>query len=598
MMYNSFSVSQHQMEDDIINAPPEIAHQNPTILDGISSHLLSDAPVQSYSLVVNSQSQTMAGYPFLPTLQGQQINDIQDDFPRTNHCAIIGSDASASRNMLLHRLAVRNASVSSLHPVDSEFQEQFSGEASLPNILETTSTLHENLDRVTISAPSTFQSEDLRTFISMGCDTLNSSLTGSVNGYYNREHGGMDFMAPQDCSLPGEFDGKWDFERFLDSQELSVKNPMRMVSDPFVGSSCPNMWISSNRSNFSADDSFTYCMPSNELSLSLATSQPSIISVPVIPDQCSEISCSGFTRHSLHEVGLETGLGSEQTCSKDREISLSYGSYKPSTFSDILSGSKYLLVAQQILSEIASYSLENLDDVSHSPGMIGTFSSNCSGVREISVESDESPYPAGKARSEDQMKFTLQRQEIEAKKVQLLALLQLIDNRYNQCLDEIHVVISAFHAATELDPRIHAHFIPQTISLLYNNLRERITNQIFAMGGLSSRHTREERSFKSSFIQKQWALQQLRIRDHQSWRPQRGLPERSVSVLRAWMFQNFLHPYPKDAEKHLLAIKSGLTRSQVSNWFINARVRLWKPMIEEMYSEMNKTKGQLDWRRN
>lgn len=24
---------------------------------------------------------------------------------------------------------------------------------------------------------------------------------------------------------------------------------------------------------------------------------------------------------------------------------------------------------------------------------------------------------------------------------------------------------------------------------------------------------------------------------------------------------------------------------QVSNWFINARVRLWKPMIEEMYKE-------------
>lgn len=24
---------------------------------------------------------------------------------------------------------------------------------------------------------------------------------------------------------------------------------------------------------------------------------------------------------------------------------------------------------------------------------------------------------------------------------------------------------------------------------------------------------------------------------------------------------------------------------QISNWFINARVRLWKPMIEEMYND-------------
>lgn len=26
------------------------------------------------------------------------------------------------------------------------------------------------------------------------------------------------------------------------------------------------------------------------------------------------------------------------------------------------------------------------------------------------------------------------------------------------------------------------------------------------------------------------------------WRPQRGLPERAVSVLRAWLFEHFLHP--------------------------------------------------------
>lgn len=26
------------------------------------------------------------------------------------------------------------------------------------------------------------------------------------------------------------------------------------------------------------------------------------------------------------------------------------------------------------------------------------------------------------------------------------------------------------------------------------------------------------------------------------WRPQRGLPERAVTVLRAWLFEHFLHP--------------------------------------------------------
>ncbi|KAG0472663.1 hypothetical protein HPP92_014520 [Vanilla planifolia] len=73
--------------------------------------------------------------------------------------------------------------------------------------------------------------------------------------------------------------------------------------------------------------------------------------------------------------------------------------------------------------------------------------------------------------------------------------------------------------------------------------------------------------------------------DQHPWRPQRGLPERSVSILRAWLFEHFLHPYPNDIDKHILARQSGLSRGQVSNWFINARVRLWKPMIEEMYAK-------------
>ncbi|KAF5200445.1 Bel1-like homeodomain protein [Thalictrum thalictroides] len=68
------------------------------------------------------------------------------------------------------------------------------------------------------------------------------------------------------------------------------------------------------------------------------------------------------------------------------------------------------------------------------------------------------------------------------------------------------------------------------------------------------------------------------------WRPQRGLPEKAVSVLRAWLFEHFLHPYPTDTDKQMLAKQTGLSRSQVSNWFINARVRLWKPMVEEIHT--------------
>ncbi|KAL9272166.1 BEL1-like homeodomain protein 4-like protein [Drosera capensis] len=89
-------------------------------------------------------------------------------------------------------------------------------------------------------------------------------------------------------------------------------------------------------------------------------------------------------------------------------------------------------------------------------------------------------------------------------------------------------------------------------------------------------------------LRQQRAFHQMGMMEQETWRPQRGLPERSVNILRAWLFEHFLHPYPSDADKHLLARQTGLSRNQVSNWFINARVRLWKPMVEEMYQHESK----------
>lgn len=112
-----------------------------------------------------------------------------------------------------------------------------------------------------------------------------------------------------------------------------------------------------------------------------------------------------------------------------------------------------------------------------------------------------------------------------------------VEDQYNQCLGEIHTVVSAFHAATELDPQLHARFALQTISLLYKNLRDRIISQILELGS-DPWKPEKEGILDNCFIQEQLK----RKKHHQLWRPQRGLPEKSVSVLRAWMFHNFLHP--------------------------------------------------------
>ncbi|RDA90644.1 hypothetical protein CP533_6836 [Ophiocordyceps camponoti-saundersi (nom. inval.)] len=48
---------------------------------------------------------------------------------------------------------------------------------------------------------------------------------------------------------------------------------------------------------------------------------------------------------------------------------------------------------------------------------------------------------------------------------------------------------------------------------------------------------------------------------------------RRTQVLRDWFARNLDHPYPTDEEKTALADESGLSRTQVINWFTNARRR-------------------------
>lgn len=55
------------------------------------------------------------------------------------------------------------------------------------------------------------------------------------------------------------------------------------------------------------------------------------------------------------------------------------------------------------------------------------------------------------------------------------------------------------------------------------------------------------------------------------------------SVLKAWMFspEHFAHPYPSEEEKEELATEAGIEVKQLSNWFTNARKRLWQPVLRQ-----------------
>ncbi|RWS30960.1 Homeobox protein PKNOX2-like protein [Leptotrombidium deliense] len=69
------------------------------------------------------------------------------------------------------------------------------------------------------------------------------------------------------------------------------------------------------------------------------------------------------------------------------------------------------------------------------------------------------------------------------------------------------------------------------------------------------------------------------------------LPKQATSVMRSWLFQHIVHPYPTEDEKRAIAAQTNLTLLQVNNWFINARRRILQPMLDSANALNNNTEN-------
>uniref|UniRef100_A0A6N2N7L3 Homeobox domain-containing protein n=1 Tax=Salix viminalis TaxID=40686 RepID=A0A6N2N7L3_SALVM len=175
-----------------------------------------------------------------------------------------------------------------------------------------------------------------------------------------------------------------------------------------------------------------------------------------------------------------------------------------------------------------------------------------------------------------------------------------VDQRYNHYCEQMQMVVNSFDLVMGFGAAVPYTVLAQkAMSRHFRCLKDAILAQLKHScellgekdGAGTSAITKGETprlKLLEQSLRQQRAFHQMGMMEQEAWRPQRGLPERSVNILRAWLFEHFLHPYPSDADKHLLARQTGLSRNQVSNWFINARVRLWKPMVEEMYQQESK----------
>lgn len=50
-------------------------------------------------------------------------------------------------------------------------------------------------------------------------------------------------------------------------------------------------------------------------------------------------------------------------------------------------------------------------------------------------------------------------------------------------------------------------------------------------------------------------------------------------ALKHWLMNHLEHPYPNDEDKEELAAATGASLERIANWFINARLRIWRPHI-------------------
>ncbi|XP_030456118.1 BEL1-like homeodomain protein 1 [Syzygium oleosum] len=314
------------------------------------------------------------------------------------------------------------------------------------------------------------------------------------------------------------------------------------------------------------------------LSLSLSTEQSSLMSLSRESD---------IRGHSHHQV---LGVNKERVSARNSSSSVSnvvLGLH------GVLLGSKYLKAAQELLDEVAHVGkeMENRSSAEGANKEKTKLGNKDSSKDEKKVESSSSGSELGMA----------QRQELQMKKAKLVDMLDEVEQRYKQYHNQMRLVVSSFEQAAGIRAaKSYTALALQTISRQFKCLKDAISSQIKATGRslgeddcMGAKMEGSKLRYVDHHFQQQRALHQLgMIHQNNTWRPQRGLPERAVSVLRAWLFEHFLHPYPKDSDKHMLAKQAGLTRSQVSNWFINARVRLWKPMVEEMYLEETKSREQ------
>ncbi|KAM5446759.1 homeodomain superfamily [Microsporum audouinii] len=95
-----------------------------------------------------------------------------------------------------------------------------------------------------------------------------------------------------------------------------------------------------------------------------------------------------------------------------------------------------------------------------------------------------------------------------------------------------------------------------------------------------------------------FCLSECELGDMREKKRRGNLPKPVTDMLRAWLWEHLDHPYPTEEDKQIFMSRTGLTISQISNWFINARRRQVASLRSQVKARNNSETDGSSSRRN
>ncbi|KAF9678387.1 hypothetical protein SADUNF_Sadunf07G0029700 [Salix dunnii] len=218
---------------------------------------------------------------------------------------------------------------------------------------------------------------------------------------------------------------------------------------------------------------------------------------------------------------------------------------------NVLRNSKYVKAAQELLEEFCSVGR-------------GQFKKSKFGRQNTNPSSNNNPGGGGSSSSTKDFPPLSAADRIEHQR-------RKVDRRYSHYCEQMQMVVNSFDLVMGFGAAVpYTALAQKAMSRHFRCLKDAVAAQLkhscellgekdgAGTSGITKGETPRLKLLEQS-LRQQRAFHQMGMMEQEAWRPQRGLPERSVNILRAWLFEHFLHP-----------------------------VRLWKPMVEEMYQQESK----------